>query len=98
MLHVQIAGMGKYLPEHVVSSAALEEQLRLPAGWIERVAGVRERRYALTETSSGMAAAACARALAAAGLERGDIDLIVGASSGPQQLIPCTRRTAWSAS
>jgi hypothetical protein len=60
MLHVQIAGMGKYLPEHVVSSAALEEQLRLPAGWIERVAGVRERRYALTETSSGMAAVACA--------------------------------------
>ncbi len=90
MLHVQIAGMGKYLPDHIVTSAALEEQLRLPAGWIERVAGVRERRYALSETSSGMAALACERALAAAGIDRGDIDLIVAASSGPQQLIPCT--------
>jgi 3-oxoacyl-[acyl-carrier-protein] synthase-3 len=82
--------MGYYLPEHIVTSAALEEQLRLPSGWIERVAGVRERRYALTETASGMAAIACQRALTAASVDRGDIDLIVGASSGPQQLIPCT--------
>ena len=90
MLPVQIAGMGTYLPDHIITSAALETQLHLPVGWIERVAGVRERRYALTETASGMAATACARALAAAGIDRGDIDLIVGASSGPQQLIPCT--------
>lgn len=90
MLAVQIAGMGSFLPEHVVTSATLEERFNLPRGWIERVAGVRERRYAVHETASGMAAGACRRALATAGIAAADVDVIVGASSAPQQAIPCT--------
>ena len=90
MLPVQIAGMGCYLPAQVVTSAALEKQFRLPAGWIERAAGVRERRYATAETASGMATAASQAALTQARITPDDLDLIVGASSAPQQAIPCT--------
>ncbi|MBV7335516.1 ketoacyl-ACP synthase III [Chloroflexi bacterium TSY] len=90
MLPVKIAGLGYHLPEQRVSSADLEEAWSLPPGWIERVTGVRERRYATNETSAGMGAVAILRALEMAGLEVDEVDLIVGASTGPQQAIPCT--------
>jgi 3-oxoacyl-[acyl-carrier-protein] synthase-3 len=90
MLPIQIAGLGYYLPERVVTSAELEAELGLQPGWIERVAGVRERRYATHETAVGMAATAARRALAAARIDLAEIDLIIAASSAPQQVIPCT--------
>lgn len=90
MLPVKIAGLGWYLPERVVTSAELERELNLPAGWIARSAGVHERRRATHETAAGMAAAAGKRALQAAGLTPADLDLIIAAASAPQQAIPCT--------
>lgn len=90
MLPVMIAGMGAYLPERVVTSAELEASWGLEPGWIMRVAGIRERRYATSETVTEMAALAGQRALAAAGMGVADIDLIIAASSAPQQAIPCT--------
>jgi 3-oxoacyl-[acyl-carrier-protein] synthase III len=90
MLPVTIAGLGSYLPEHVVTSAELERGWGLEPGWIMRVAGISARRYAAQETAAGMAAAAGLRALGAAGMGVADIDLIIAASSAPQQAIPCT--------
>jgi 3-oxoacyl-[acyl-carrier-protein] synthase-3 len=90
MLPVTIAGLGYYLPERRVGNAELEARLGIQPGWIERVSGVRERRYASGETSASMAAAAARQALAAAGLDARDLDAIVGASAAPQQAIPCT--------
>ncbi len=88
---IQIAGLGKYLPETIVTSAELEQALGLREGWIERATGVRERRRAPSgESTARMAAAAARQALERAGKTIADIDLIVGASSGPEQLIPCT--------
>ncbi len=90
-LPVKIAGLGAYLPERIVTSAELEAQLNIPTGWIEQVTGVRERRYAAHhETSAGMATTAARQALDMAGVGLNDIDAIVGASTGPQQAIPCT--------
>lgn len=90
MFPVKIAGVGAFLPQRRVTNRELEETLQLPMGWIERRTGVCERRYVAGETSAGMAAAAIQQALAMAGLEIGDIDLIIGASTAPQQAIPCT--------
>jgi 3-oxoacyl-[acyl-carrier-protein] synthase-3 len=89
-LPVRIAGTGIYLPEKRVSSAELEERLGLAPGWIERRTGVRERRHNGGETAAYQAACAARQALETAGVEAGELDAIVGASSGPQQLIPCT--------
>ncbi len=90
MLPIKIAGLGCYLPERRVTNAELEERLGIPARWIERATGVRERRYATHETSAGMGAAAARMALSAAGLDVGDLDAVIGASTGAQQAIPCT--------
>ena len=87
---LRIAGTGAYLPERLVSSAELETRLGLAPGWIEQRTGVRERRSNGGETAAYQAAQACRQALCAAEMEVGEIDAIVGASSGPQQLIPCT--------
>ena len=103
MLPIKIAGLGCYLPERRVTNAELEARYDVSASWIERATGVQERRYATHETSAGMGAAAARRALDAAALSVGDLDAIIGASTGPQQAIPCTaalvqrelRRAGW---
>jgi 3-oxoacyl-[acyl-carrier-protein] synthase-3 len=89
-LPVKIAGLGWYLPERRVSSAELAERFSVAPGLIERTTGVLERRYAGEETASGMGAAAARMALAQAGIQSGELDAIIGASSAPQQCIPCT--------
>jgi 3-oxoacyl-[acyl-carrier-protein] synthase-3 len=90
MLPVKLAGLGCYLPERRVTNQELEERFDIPARWIERATGVRERRYVTHETSAGMGAAAARMALEAAGMDVGDLDAIIGASTGNQQAIPCT--------
>ncbi|HEY6407841.1 MAG TPA: beta-ketoacyl-ACP synthase 3 [Ktedonobacteraceae bacterium] len=90
MLPVKIAGLGWYLPERRVTNADLEAQLGIPADWIERVTGVQERRYATTETTLSMGAAASHIALKEAGLGVEDLDAIISAATGVQQAIPCT--------
>lgn len=86
---VQIAGLGAYLPERIVTNDELEADMCLPPGWIERRTGIRERRYNTGETAVFQAAQAVRLALERAGKSIADVDAFVGASSGPQQLIPC---------
>lgn len=90
MLSVAIAGLGLYLPERRVTNEELQQRFDIPAEWIERATGVRERRYAGGETSAGMAAAASQAALLDAGVCEHQLDAIIGASTAPQQAIPCT--------
>lgn len=90
MLHITIAGLGCYLPSRVVTNTELEQQLGITPGWIAQVTGVSERRYVTDETTVGMAASAAKRALTQAGMTPDDLDAIIGASTGPQQSIPCT--------
>jgi 3-oxoacyl-[acyl-carrier-protein] synthase III len=89
-LPVRIAGIGSYLPLRIVTNAELEPQLGLESGWIVERTGVRERRRCAGETSAYMAAAAARDALAMAGLTPSHLTAIIGASSTPQQAIPCT--------
>ena len=87
-LPLKIVGVGRYLPARVVPSAEVEALCGLPAGWIERRSGVRERRWVSGETSSAMGAAAAREAVADAGLALEDLDLILNASGTPEQAIP----------
>src|SRR5947209_2025392 len=90
MLPVKIAGLGWYVPERRVTNAVLADRFGVEADWIEKVSGVSERRHAAGETSAQMGAAAARQALQHAGMTVDDLELIVGASTGPQQAIPCT--------
>ncbi|MBC8134833.1 MAG: beta-ketoacyl-ACP synthase III [Fibrella sp.] len=88
-LPVKIAGLGTYLPERIVANDELEQSLDLIPGWIAKRTGICERRYNTGETAIYQAAEAVRVALACAGRTVADVDAFVGASSGPQQLIPC---------
>lgn len=86
---VAFAGFGHAVPARRVASAALEIELGLEPGWIERRTGVRERRWASQgETLTALAAEAGAQALAGSGLAASDIRLTLLATSTPDQLLP----------
>lgn len=89
-LPVKIAGLGCSLPAQIVTNVELAAQTGVSAAWIEQATGVVERRHAGAETTVSMGVAAARQALAAAGMAAEQLDAIVGASTGPQQLIPCT--------
>ena len=89
-LPVKIIGLGRYLPSRVVPSSELEKLCDLPAGWVERHNGVRERRWVTDETSSFMGAQAAFEALEDAGMQPNQIDLIINASGTAEQAIPDT--------
>ncbi|MEP7357262.1 MAG: 3-oxoacyl-[acyl-carrier-protein] synthase III C-terminal domain-containing protein [Anaerolineales bacterium] len=88
VMPLKIIGVGRYLPARVVGSAEVEALCGLPAGWIERRSGVRERRWVDDETSSQMGAQAAREAVAEAGLELSDLSLIINASGTTEQTIP----------
>lgn len=85
----EIIGMGHYAPARIISSAALEAQLGLEAGWIVRRTGIEERRYAEDrEALTDLAFAAGDEAIRQSGLARGAVGLTLLATSTPDHLLP----------
>jgi 3-oxoacyl-[acyl-carrier-protein] synthase-3 len=85
----RIVGTGGYLPEKVLTNADLEQMIETTAGWIVERTGVEERHIAAPgETTCDLAEHASRRALDAAGLEPGDIDLIVLGTTTPDHVFP----------
>lgn len=89
MFPIQIAGLGRYLPPKIIPSSHLEQLCHLQPGWVERMSGVKTRHWAADEeTNASMGAAAAREAIAQAGLQPQDIDLILNASGSQEQAIP----------
>jgi 3-oxoacyl-[acyl-carrier-protein] synthase III len=85
----KIAGLGVALPETVLSNATIAARLGIEEGWIIQRTGVEERRIAAPEeTVAGYAAAAGTRALAAAGTDAADLDLVLVATVTNEELTP----------
>ncbi|MEX1334898.1 MAG: beta-ketoacyl-ACP synthase III [Candidatus Limnocylindrales bacterium] len=88
---VRISGWGSYVPERVLSNADLERIVDTSDEWIRTRTGIRERRVAAPhETTATLGAIAAKRALAVAGLEPDDIDVIVVATLTPDYPMPST--------
>jgi 3-oxoacyl-[acyl-carrier-protein] synthase-3 len=86
-----ILGSGSYAPARIVTNAELSRQVDTSDEWIFTRTGIRERRLASAEEStSRMAAAAARAALADAGLEPSQIDLLVVATMTPDLPMPAT--------
>jgi 3-oxoacyl-[acyl-carrier-protein] synthase-3 len=91
MIRSVIAGTGSALPARRVSNAELAEQVDTTDDWIVERTGIRFRYIAgPDETTATLAADACRAALAAAGREANDIDLIVLATATPDQTFPAS--------
>ncbi len=86
-----IRGVGHYLPERVVPNAYFESIVDTSDEWIRSRSGIERRHFAAPgETTSQMAARAARAALADAGLEPGDIDAILVATTTPDLTFPAT--------
>lgn len=87
----QILGCGGYLPERVVTNADLAKTLDTSDAWIVQRTGIRERHVAAPgEKTSDLALKAARQALEAAKLGAEEIDLIVLATSTPDNTFPAT--------
>jgi len=88
---VALRGTGCSLPVRVVPNSDFEKTLDTSDEWIVSRTGIRERRFAGPgETTASLALDASKRAIEAAGLTPGDIDLIVCGSITPEMMFPST--------
>ncbi|MFN4328089.1 MAG: beta-ketoacyl-ACP synthase III [Limnobacter sp.] len=89
-----ILGTGSYLPRRVVSNQALTDELaargvETSAEWIKTRTGIEQRHIAAADESNVfMATEAAKRALASAGADVANVDLIVLATSTADQIFP----------
>jgi 3-oxoacyl-[acyl-carrier-protein] synthase-3 len=83
------AAVGVSLPPTTVANESIAARLGVDAGWIERRTGIRRRRIAAPdERLERHATAAGRRALEQAGLEAGELDLVLVATSTADELLP----------
>jgi 3-oxoacyl-[acyl-carrier-protein] synthase-3 len=89
MKSAYIAGTGSYVPEEVVSNFDLEKMVDTTDEWIRTRTGIAERHIAgKHEPTSDLAAKAARSALESAGLDAGDLDLIITATVTPDMIFP----------
>ena len=86
-----IVGLGACLPEHAVTSAEIGARFGVSDEWIERRTGIRERRYAgPTERVSDLALSAARVALEDAGLDAGELDMVLLATLAADEITPAS--------
>ncbi|MCK5871305.1 MAG: ketoacyl-ACP synthase III [Methylococcales bacterium] len=87
----KIIGTGGYLPETIRSNDDISELVDTSDSWIFERTGIRNRHIAAAdETSASMAEIAAKQALEMAGIEAGEIDLIIVATGTPDRVYPST--------
>jgi 3-oxoacyl-[acyl-carrier-protein] synthase III len=89
--HSRVIGCGAYLPARVVTNGELARRLDTSDQWIVARTGIRERRIAAEgERTSDLALRAARAALDDAGIAAAEVDLIVLATTTPDDTFPAT--------
>ncbi|WP_113905798.1 beta-ketoacyl-ACP synthase III [Aliidiomarina celeris] len=85
----RISGTGHYLPAYRLTNTELESRVDTSDQWIRERTGIRERRIAASnENVVSMATAASREALAAAGVQAAQLDMIVVATTSADKAFP----------
>ena len=86
-----LLGVGAYLPERILTNEEISRRVDTSDEWIVERTGIRERRIAAdNEKTSDLSIAAAREALADAGREAKDIDLVIVATATPDLTFPAT--------
>jgi len=87
----RIIGTGSYLPEKVLTNHDLEKIVDTSDEWIVERTGISQRHIAADdETTCDLAYEAAIKAIAAADIDKNDIDLIVVATTTADRVFPST--------
>lgn len=90
-MYSRIIGTGSYLPAKVLTNYDIEKLVETSHDWIVSRSGIVERHIAADdELTSDMAVHASRKAMEAAGVNAGDIDLVIVATTTPDQIFPST--------
>jgi 3-oxoacyl-[acyl-carrier-protein] synthase-3 len=83
MYQSKIAGLGKYLPDRIVTNDDLSKVMETSDEWIQERTGIKERRYAKKheETTTTIA-------IDRAGITKEDVDFIIFATLSPDYYFP----------
>lgn len=91
MIYSKIIGTGSYLPAKVLTNYDLEKVVETTHDWIFSRSGIVERHIAADdELTSDLALQASRKAIEAAGIGADEIDLLIVATTSPDQLFPST--------
>jgi len=90
-LPVEIAGLGSYLPDRVLTNHDLEQMVETSDEWITQRTGIRERRVAAEDqATSDLAVSAARQALEQAAVAPEKVEAIICATCTPDYLFPAT--------
>lgn len=91
MIRSQITGCGIYLPSRIMDNSELETIVETSGDWIEQRTGIRQRHIVSEgETTADLGEKAARAALADAGVSVADLDMIILATSTPNNTFPAT--------
>ena len=90
MNEVQIIGTGSYVPLNIMTNHQLSEIVDTSDEWITSMTGIKQRHISQGENTSDLAIKAALEALKDAKVKAEDIDLIILASTSPDQFLPAT--------
>ena len=86
----KIKGIGAYVPHNAIDNRELERFVETSDEWILERTGIRRRHIAVEDTTVSMAVKASKGALEDAGMEAGNLDLIIVSTISPMRIMPCT--------
>ena len=87
----QVVGCGSYLPARIVTNEELSRNLDTTDAWIVERTGIKQRHIAADgQLTSDLATRAAKAALANGGISPAEVDLIIVATSTPDQTFPAT--------
>ncbi|MEQ1527134.1 MAG: beta-ketoacyl-ACP synthase III [Gallionella sp.] len=90
-MYSRIIGTGSYLPTKTLTNFDLEKMVDTSHDWIVSRSGIHERHVAAdNELTSDLALQASINAISAAGISANEIDLIIIATTSPDQIFPST--------
>jgi 3-oxoacyl-[acyl-carrier-protein] synthase-3 len=90
-MYSKIIGTGSYLPAKVLTNYDLEKLVDTSHDWIVSRSGIVERHFAAeNELTSDLALQSSLKAIESAGINADDIDLVIVATTSPDQIFPST--------
>ena len=88
---VEIVATGRYVPDRVVTNDDLAQRMDTSDEWIRTRTGIRERRIADEDVGAAQLGARAARvAMERAGVEPGEVDILVVSTATPDRWLPST--------